>query len=168
MLRHLGKTLTSLKVNSMPYRTKEERNAYYKEYYYRDVERSRARSRKYWQNRSEEIKLRNKEKRNSDIGRYKNYHWKNDGFKNKDGSLFQFVHYQELYKIQKGCCDICGIYSAKLSRSLSIDHNHITNFTRGLLCNKCNLAVGFIENNKMLLKEAVQYLRRHGEKIKLI
>jgi len=41
---------------------------------------------------------------------------------------------------------------------LAIDHNHLTNKVRGLLCNKCNQGIGFFNDNVHLLSEAIKYL----------
>lgn len=57
---------------------------------------------------------------------------------------------------QNGLCDICQITMKKPQ----IDHNHTTGRTRGLLCVRCNIGVGWIEDPIMASK-AQDYLRRH-------
>jgi hypothetical protein len=42
--------------------------------------------------------------------------------------------------------------------SIAIDHSHITNHIRGLLCNKCNLGLGFFRDDLNLLQNAIDYL----------
>jgi Recombination endonuclease VII len=51
-------------------------------------------------------------------------------------------------------CQICGAKPKK--NDLSIDHNHKTNEMRGVLCIRCNLALGFIEGP--FYQKAIEYL----------
>lgn len=41
---------------------------------------------------------------------------------------------------------------------LSIDHNHRTGKIRGLLCSKCNFAIGQLDDNPYLCEKAAKYL----------
>ncbi len=50
-------------------------------------------------------------------------------------------------------CVICGIEAP-----LVVDHDHVTNKVRGLLCNKCNMAIGLLQDDPMLLEFARMYL----------
>lgn len=50
-------------------------------------------------------------------------------------------------------CQICGD-----TDRLNIDHDHETNIIRGVLCNRCNLGIGFLKDNPYLLRKAAQYL----------
>ena len=65
-----------------------------------------------------------------------------------------FAQREQMEKDQKGKCKICRSGAKKLV----IDHNHATLTVRGLLCPRCNLAVGYIEND-LLLKAALEYLK---------
>jgi hypothetical protein len=40
-----------------------------------------------------------------------------------------------------------------------IDHDHKTNKVRGLLCNNCNLGIGYLEESQERLQAAIQYLQ---------
>lgn len=51
-------------------------------------------------------------------------------------------------------CMICGI-----DENLVLDHCHKTNMVRGLLCSKCNVGLGFFEENPAFLTEAINYLK---------
>ncbi len=44
-----------------------------------------------------------------------------------------------------------------------IDHNHKTGKVRGLLCNACNLMLGMVKENPMILRYAINYLSRWGD-----
>lgn len=57
---------------------------------------------------------------------------------------------------QNNCCAICG-RERPARRNFCIDHNHTTDQTRGLLCDRCNIFVGMIE--KGILDRALHYLR---------
>jgi hypothetical protein len=46
--------------------------------------------------------------------------------------------------------------------SLCIDHCHKTGLVRGLLCHKCNSAIGYMNDDVALLQAAVEYLLADG------
>jgi len=67
---------------------------------------------------------------------------------------------------QKGCCDICGssLINPKFHQmDLNVDHNHTTGKTRGLLCGKCNTALGSFRDSKENLSKAIEYLAKYEE-----
>lgn len=63
--------------------------------------------------------------------------------------------YAKMLARQKGVCAICG----KPVR-LSVDHSHATKKVRGLLCNFCNLLIGYAFDDILILRSAVRYLKR--------
>ena len=68
-------------------------------------------------------------------------------------------YYNKILKKQKGLCAICGLPDS--SKMLSIDHNHNTNKIRGLLCQRCNAAIGMlnVDNFGILnLLKSIEYL----------
>lgn len=77
--------------------------------------------------------------------------------------------YEELFKQQNGCCAICGnVEEVEICgrRTLSVDHNHKTGKVRGLLCRKCNRALGELDADNFgidLLCSAISYLRNSDE-----
>jgi hypothetical protein len=58
--------------------------------------------------------------------------------------------YADLLASQRGLCAMCGKPYGKLGPR--IDHDHETGRVRGLLCDVCNRAVGFIERYGALAK----------------
>lgn len=50
-------------------------------------------------------------------------------------------------------CAICST-----TTDLCVDHNHITEKVRGLLCHKCNTALGLLQDNTQYLSNAIAYL----------
>lgn len=66
--------------------------------------------------------------------------------------------YNELFAAQDGKCLICGIHADEAYNGLHIDHDHVTGEVRGLLCHKCNTALGLFQDNVEFLKTAADYL----------
>ena len=69
--------------------------------------------------------------------------------------------FEALWQQQKGLCAICKKVLTKETGNgfvgHAVDHNHKTNRVRGLLCNRCNILVGFLEK-KDLIEVAMKYL----------
>ena len=66
--------------------------------------------------------------------------------------------YNDYFIRQEGKCAICGIHQKDLKSKLAVDHDHKTYKVRGLLCYKCNLALGFLHDDPNLTQKATQYL----------
>jgi len=66
-------------------------------------------------------------------------------------------HYEKLSAAQNGMCAICSVCPDPGKR-LYIDHCHKTNRIRGLLCNRCNRAMGLFEDDPELLRKVIDYL----------
>lgn len=54
--------------------------------------------------------------------------------------------------------DACAICKKECKKRLSIDHCHKTGRVRGLLCQKCNFALGLLNDDKKLIKRMLKYL----------
>ena len=67
--------------------------------------------------------------------------------------------YNNLY-IQQDCkCAICkNPYPLGGTKGLLVDHNHSTGKVRGLLCRKCNVAIGLMDECKDIIVDAMKYL----------
>lgn len=70
--------------------------------------------------------------------------------------------YGALSEQQNDCCLICGLHSNDCGK-LVVDHNHLTGKVRGLLCDRCNLGMGCLRDDKRLLQNAVKYLEQFDE-----
>jgi thymidylate synthase len=75
--------------------------------------------------------------------------------------LEAYEKYQQLISLQGGACAICRRPSES-NRSLHVDHCHITNAVRGLLCEKCNSGLGMFKDNQQTLNNASSYIERNN------
>jgi len=73
-----------------------------------------------------------------------------------------------LLALQEGGCAVCGkLYETggpgrrtrDGNRNLSIDHDHKTGKIRGILCSRCNTALGLAEDSIDRLLALINYLR---------
>lgn len=87
--------------------------------------------------------------------------------KSKSSSLNRYgitiEDYEILFDKQKGVCAICSkpetrICTQGMVQSLSVDHDHETGLIRGLLCDRCNKAIGLFYHDLDLLTNAIEYL----------
>lgn len=69
--------------------------------------------------------------------------------------------YFEMLKKQDYGCAICGIKPT--GRRMHIDHSHSTKSVRGILCSKCNQAIGLLSENPELFDKAKHYLSSFKE-----
>ncbi len=72
--------------------------------------------------------------------------------------------YNKMLQEQNGVCSICKEMETRLICGkivmLSVDHDHKTGKVRGLICNKCNRLLGFVNDNTKLLEEVINYLKK--------
>lgn len=70
--------------------------------------------------------------------------------------------YDALMEKQAGVCAICGEPETQTyqgnPKCLAVDHCHDTGAVRGLLCSKCNVAIGMLNHDLGLLDRARVYL----------
>ena len=67
--------------------------------------------------------------------------------------------YNSMFTVQEGKCKICRTHQSKLNLGLAVDHCHKTGRVRGLLCGKCNTALGLLEDNSEIVKGMIEYLK---------
>lgn len=75
-------------------------------------------------------------------------------------------HYEAMLESQNGVCAICeetepGKTPLGKEKMLAVDHDHDTGEVRGLLCSRCNQAIGGMRESEKLIKRMLKYLRHH-------
>ena len=75
------------------------------------------------------------------------------------------IEYDILLVNQNNVCGICELPESEKDKfgniiNLSVDHCHKTGVIRGLLCAKCNKALGLLNDDINLLKSAILYLKK--------
>ena len=86
--------------------------------------------------------------------------------------MFQYgislEQYEAMYLAQDGKCACCSNPETRAHpvyggiQRLSVDHNHVTNKVRGLLCARCNLSIGALGEDLDLLRSIISYLETHN------
>lgn len=87
--------------------------------------------------------------------------------RNRDASLLNkygitLDTYNQLVKDQNDSCAICY----EIPEKLFVDHDHSTGRIRGLLCMKCNSALGLFKDKQSNLVNAISYLQ--GDQLKKV
>ena len=113
---------------------------------------------KYYLKNKKEIYLRRKEKELENPERIKilRKKWNRTHLLKRYG--LTSYDYQKLFNSQNAQCAICSILINR--DTAKIDHSHKTGKVRGLLCSRCNVALGHIEksfNDNGLLSKAIAY-----------
>lgn len=67
--------------------------------------------------------------------------------------------YEAMFAAQGGVCAICK--QPPKDRDLAVDHCHQTGYIRSLLCNRCNMGVGYFGDHPRILDAAAKYIRDH-------
>jgi hypothetical protein len=85
---------------------------------------------------------------------------------NTDRSFFYNIRrgitkdqYATMCATQGGKCKICGEVPSGRFKRLAVDHDHKSGEVRGLLCVRCNRALGWFKDDFGLLEKAAQYLQ---------
>lgn len=86
--------------------------------------------------------------------RYSDNYRKGNQLKSKYGITLE--QYNKMLEQQAGVCKICK--KKDEYRELCVDHNHNNGKIRGILCNRCNRAVGMLNDDPKLLAIAINYL----------
>lgn len=77
------------------------------------------------------------------------------------GSLAHFgitpEQYEAMLKAQDGVCATCS-KPCKTNRWLCVDHDHDTGMIRGLLCSKCNTAIGLLNDDVDIMCNVLDYM----------
>ena len=76
-------------------------------------------------------------------------------------SRFKISFEYAKYLRSKTECEACTL-PFKTDRDRHIDHCHASGVIRGVLCRKCNVALGFIDDNIQKLKNLIKYLQKQS------
>ena len=71
--------------------------------------------------------------------------------------------YERLFALQAGVCAICLCPPPDHRPILFVDHNHKTGKVRGLLCNGCNLAIGYLKDSVPIILNAADYVLERSD-----
>lgn len=83
----------------------------------------------------------------------RNYHLSRYGISNDE--------YQRMLVEQDGKCAACKQPERHDNKQLAVDHDHITNVVRQLLCFNCNVTLGSCGDDPEILETLATYIRRH-------
>ena len=64
----------------------------------------------------------------------------------------------QMFENQNGVCAICKKPGDGRWKKLCVDHCHTTGKVRGLLCKRCNIALGEVGDNISTLQKMIEYL----------
>lgn len=134
----------------MAYKNKEEQKKQHKKYNRgHKKEISKNKRRYYLENHEEKIEKRRKYLReNSEKIR-------GDYFKRTYNLSYE--DWLKMWEEQDRKCLICGKTFDSPSNA-QVDHDHKTKKVRGLLCNKCNFAIGLLNDDPKLAMKLTEYL----------
>jgi hypothetical protein len=83
-------------------------------------------------------------------------------YKRKYGITFD--QWQEMFVAQGLVCAACGKdtpSTKKRGHGWHTDHNHETGVVRGILCFRCNIGIGYLED-RLFRANAKDYLEKHN------
>lgn len=144
----------------MPYKTRERRLQYCRDYAKKNRAKMTSYSREWRRSHreTERARLAKWRKDNPD----KHYKINREGGWKYRGIRFTLEQYDTLFRAQNGVCAVCKKPSSK---RLVVDHNHESGLVRGLLCNFCNRFVVLVaEKFPYLYQQAKLYLENYGTK----
>ena len=72
------------------------------------------------------------------------------------------AQYRDRLAEQGGVCAICNTPEVTAPNVFHVDHNHVTGAVRKLLCQKCNVAIGLLDDDPERMEKAAAYIREHS------
>ena len=150
-------------------RESEKTKAYKQRYYREHAEEAKAYTRRYRQEHAEEISARRRRYRQEHAEEIKTYrrHYQKDHTKKikarkriRRYGLDQ-IGFEALMERQEGTCALCR---KPFNTTPCVDHCHDTGRVRGLLCHRCNRALGGFDNDPAILARAAVYVKGSGQR----
>jgi hypothetical protein len=117
--------------------------------YHKDIELSREKNKL----KSRRLRAINPDPKEHSLKRSERYH------KAKYGITLE--EKKQMLANQGGKCAICSSEHHNARYGWAVDHCHSTNKVRGILCGKCNHAIGLLCDNPQIAISAAQYLEHH-------
>jgi len=153
---------------------KDTANKRSKDWYENNKEKAKSLARKNYAENKERVKLSAKSgsRANKDKVQAANKRWaennpdkfaeivRRQGLRRSTGGAWTLEQYNDAFLQQEERCAICG---NKSERNLDADHDHAKNTRRGLLCNACNMMLGYAKDIPSILESAAAYLRKWGK-----
>jgi len=133
----------------------ERRRENQRRYYAENPEKKQEKNRRWRKENSEKIRELSSLWRKANPTKRREQNWQSQGI-----SLLQSEH-DFLFQYQQGRCAICRVELSNLQWRFSecVDHDHVSKQIRGLLCQRCNAALGFLGDNEALVMSAFRFLR---------
>ena len=123
----------------MAYKTEEQRKNYNRKWYKDNTEKQKDYQRRWQRDNPEKQRCRR--------------------LKSEYGITVE--QHRQMFIDQNGRCAICNkLFDNR--KDICVDHNHTNHQVRQLLCKKCNILLGHIENNTSL-SNAIEYLNKWNE-----
>ena len=90
---------------------------------------------------------------------YRHKSARKEGLKRRHGVTLEW--FNKKLEEQNNVCAICG-NGFKSEKDKCVDHCHITEVRRSILCFNCNIGIGKFGDSVELLKKATEYLEKHN------
>ena len=150
--------------------SKERKRIYDKAYRKAHREERLIKKKAYYQANREKIRAYNKARlEHSRIHREKNKERINAGrrgryrFRNRCGRTGMTKKiFNALFEAQGQKCASCGTTEFD-GHGPCVDHDHSTGRIRGILCNSCNMAEGYLKSDPARARNLADYLEKHGK-----
>jgi hypothetical protein len=140
---------------------------WYRNWYARNLDKRKKQGRK-WRKENQTHRLEYDRKRHALNPAYREGRSEKYRMKNRDNLEAKRLKRQynltpsELGRMvarQGGKCAVCGADFLDTKRR-HVDHDHTTGKVRGLLCQRCNMALGLLDDSPERLRAAADYLER--------
>lgn len=125
---------------------KEVKSAYAKKHYAKHSEKVKKRVSDTYYNNKEEMSVRRK------------------SYNLRDKFGMTIEEYDALFLKQGNACAICSKGKKENGYNLPVDHCHKTNKVRGILCHRCNMGLGYFQDDIELLQKALKYIENYVSK----
>lgn len=139
-----------------------------KTYYMANKEKIKTCGKTYYQTHKEEKKVYNQAHKKEKKIKDKEYYFAHKKEVKDRGLRWRYnltlEQKDKMFLDQNHKCPICNQSFTDVNM-LQVDHNHTTEEIRGLLCQGCNILLGAAKDNPIVLKNAINYLKK-SEKFK--